>query len=211
MIEKIKAIILDELKENEISLAMIFNRSGNILWHRGREIRGKSIEEGQGFSRSLLDKIIKNPVPTPFEDNNIFVSTVEDDTISESARNLRVKSVIVLPVSDRFFFYVDSGSKKSFGPDEIKNIHFIGKILTGMLDHIQVQSTNVGGISGNSAESDKIREQVLNYAIEEEPVLLLGETGVGKSHVAELIHRYSGRNGKFVIVDTPNIQDKLLV
>jgi DNA-binding NtrC family response regulator len=56
---------------------------------------------------------------------------------------------------------------------------------------------------------ERIRDIILKYSLEEEPVLLQGETGVGKNHVAELIHRYSGRKGKFVIVETPNIQDNL--
>jgi transcriptional regulator with PAS, ATPase and Fis domain len=40
-------------------------------------------------------------------------------------------------------------------------------------------------------------------------VLLRGETGVGKTHIAELIHKYSGRIGKFVVVDTPTIIESL--
>jgi transcriptional regulator with PAS, ATPase and Fis domain len=51
---------------------------------------------------------------------------------------------------------------------------------------------------------------VVKYAIEEDPVLLLGETGVGKSYVAELIHLYSGRPGEFIVVNTPGIPDTLI-
>lgn len=55
----------------------------------------------------------------------------------------------------------------------------------------------------------RIRELVLNYSMENEPVLLLGETGVGKNHTAELIHRHSGRKGKFVVASAPNLQEGL--
>jgi transcriptional regulator with PAS, ATPase and Fis domain len=49
----------------------------------------------------------------------------------------------------------------------------------------------------------------LKYSIEEEPVLLIGETGAGKNHIAELIHRYSGRKGQFITVHTPSIPESL--
>ena len=50
----------------------------------------------------------------------------------------------------------------------------------------------------------------MRYAIEEDPVLLSGETGVGKNHVAELIHQYSGRKGRLVTINTPSIPDTLM-
>jgi transcriptional regulator with PAS, ATPase and Fis domain len=62
---------------------------------------------------------------------------------------------------------------------------------------------------GTSRVIKGIRELAVKYARESEPVLLSGETGVGKNHIAALIHRDSGREGKFVIVDTPNINDHL--
>ncbi len=67
----------------------------------------------------------------------------------------------------------------------------------------------ITGISGESVEIKNIREMVLKYSIEEEPVLLVGETGSGKNHIAELIHRYSGRKGQFIIVHIPSIPESL--
>ena len=46
MLEIIKNKIWELLKDKEVSLVMIFHRDGDILWHRGREIKGKSIEKG---------------------------------------------------------------------------------------------------------------------------------------------------------------------
>lgn len=54
-----------------------------------------------------------------------------------------------------------------------------------------------------------ILELVKKFALEPEPVLLTGETGVGKNYVAGLIHGYSRRSGQLVIVDTPNIDGHL--
>ena len=51
---------------------------------------------------------------------------------------------------------------------------------------------------------EEIKELVLKYSLEEDCILLLGETGVGKSHIAELIHHYSGRASKPLIIgNTP--------
>ncbi len=40
-------------------------------------------------------------------------------------------------------------------------------------------------------------------------LLIEGESGVGKTPLAELIHKASGRKGKFVVVSSPNIPDSL--
>ena len=54
MIELIKTKVWNILKEKDVSLALIYNREGEILWHRGREIKGKHTKNGYGFSRLRL-------------------------------------------------------------------------------------------------------------------------------------------------------------
>jgi len=49
----------------------------------------------------------------------------------------------------------------------------------------------------------------VRYSLEEDPVLLVGETGVGKSHLAGLLHRYSGRTGRLVVANVPSIPENL--
>jgi transcriptional regulator with PAS, ATPase and Fis domain len=71
------------------------------------------------------------------------------------------------------------------------------------------ETYDIVGITGTSRVIKGIRELAAKYALESEPILLSGETGVGKNHIAELIHCFSRRKGKFVIVDTPNINDQL--
>jgi len=64
-------------------------------------------------------------------------------------------------------------------------------------------------ISGSSNAINAIKARVVTYAVETEPILLLGETGVGKNHIARLIHHLSGRKGEFVQVHTPSIPVEL--
>lgn len=82
-------------------------------------------------------------------------------------------------------------------------------MLAEMVEQIKKQQENAGGISGSSEAIGTVKKLVRNYSIVEEPILLKGETGVGKNHIAEQIHRYSGRKGKFVVVHTPSINENL--
>ena len=66
---------------------------------------------------------------------------------------------------------------------------------------------------GLVVSSEKMREllnQALRYAMYNIPVLLLGETGTGKSMIAERIHKASKRTGKFVSVNCGAIPENLL-
>lgn len=207
MFESIKAKLWELLKNKDVSLALLYNREGEILWHKGRNIIGRTVEEGDGFSKSYIKKTINNPAA--IEEENIEISTSTVD-ISRSAYALHIKSLIIQPVSDRYFLYLDSGVKEAFSDTDREAFKVIGGLLGEMIDQVKKSEHDIGGISGSSKEIDKIRELVLKYSLEESPVLLLGETGTGKSHIAELIHHYSGRRGKFFTVNTPGIPANLL-
>ena len=43
MIKSIKDSIWDCIKDKEVALFMIFSDEGEILWHQGREVRGRTI------------------------------------------------------------------------------------------------------------------------------------------------------------------------
>ena len=206
MFDSIKSRIWELLKQKEISLAMIFNRQGDILWHRGREVYGRSIAGGQGFSRSYCQKALKKK--NVLEEENVAL-TAQAGRATSSTYLLRIRSLMILPVGDDFLLYLDSGARDSFSPTDRELFRLAGSMLAEMIDQVRRSQGDVGGLSGTSPGIAKIRELVLRYSLEEEPVLLLGETGVGKSRVAELIHRYSGRKGKFCTVHTPSIPENL--
>lgn len=206
MLELIKTKIWDMLKEKEVSLAMVFDRKGRILWHKGRDIIGKTIREGEGFSKSYITKCLDSGEGVNRE--NVVIKSA-DDIQSESAFRLVIKCILIHPIENELFLYVDSGKKESFNSAERNMFKMLGDMLADMVKQIKKRQQDSGGISGSSAACEQVKKLVLNYSIVEEPILLKGETGVGKNHIAELIHRCSGRSGKFVVVHTPSISENL--
>jgi transcriptional regulator with GAF, ATPase, and Fis domain len=204
MIEMIKEKIWNLLKEKEISLAMIYDREGTILWHKGRHIVGKDVFTGDGFCKSYIEQSLKMPGTIDVED---YIKSNPRE-LSASAKSLLIKSIIIHPIQPGFFLYIDSGKKEFFNEKDRVSFKILGELLEQIVRHIR-EETDASGLTGKSEAIERIRDLVVKYSLEEEPVLLSGETGVGKNHIAGLIHRFSGRNGKFVVVDTPNISDNL--
>jgi transcriptional regulator with PAS, ATPase and Fis domain len=206
MIKTFKTKLWDILKEKEVSLAMLYDREGEILWHKGRAINGKTIDDGEGFCKSYVHKSLESG--DRIDTENVVVTSSEK-VLSKSAQRLLVKSIIIQPLDNRFFLYIDSGTKDFFNDTEREIFKLLGELLKESIKKIRKGEDNRAGISGTSEAIKNIRELVLKYSLEEEPVLIRGETGSGKTHIAGLIHRYSGRSGKFIVVDTPTINENL--
>jgi len=205
MLGIIKNKIWELLKDKEVSLAMIFHREGEILWHRGRKIKGKSLEDGMGFCKTHIRESLENLNSVESKDAIIKMSGDEN---SDSAEYLSIKSLLILPINKEFFVYIDSGNKEFFTEMEINSFRLLGELLCEVFHYIRKRS-GFKEITGVSDSAGVIRDLVLKYSVEDEPVLLTGETGSGKTHIAKLIHNYSGRRGVFVVINTPSIQESL--
>lgn len=205
MLEIIKSRLWELLKLKDVSLVMVFDESGDIHWHRGREITGRSVSEGGGFASSFIRESIRGK--TEIFQTNVF--DINGENLSLSAKRLLLKSVIILPIGNRFYLYLDSGTKDTFTESELLEIKVLGDLLGELIADIKTKERDTGGISGVSDPINGIREKVLSYSLDDNPVLLLGETGVGKSRTAELIHEYSGRKGKFITAHMPTFQEAL--
>jgi len=206
MLQTIKEIIWESIAEKGVSLCMIFSKSGQILWAKGRAIQGRTIQEGNGFCKSLISKALQHR-QTIREMN--FIMNQSLTNLSLSAQSLRLKTVLILPLTRDYFLYMDSGTRATFTTKELTTLETLAEVMKNLLNYIHSVESESGGISGSSPAVKAIRQQVLSFSIEEEPVLLCGETGTGKSRVARLIHSYSGRKGRFVAVHTPGIQETL--
>ncbi len=206
MLESVKTKLWDMLKEKKISMALIYHRDGEILWHKGRRIRGRSVRDGEEFCKSLILQSIENR--QSIERDNVFIS-LSGDGISESAERLRIRSVHIQPIEENFFLYVDSGTQVRFDDGERELLRTLGGLFAEALHKIRENEESVGGLPGNSPAIVRTRNLALKFAVEEDCVLILGETGAGKSHLANLLHVYSGRKGKFVVADTTTINENL--
>jgi len=206
MIETLKNMVWDCIKDKDVALFMIFSNEGEILYHRGRAVKGRTIAEGKGFCRSHCLEALKGKCGIGAES---CLVNLNGNGFSESAQLLQVKQLLVFPVSADLFFYLDSGGSEMFREKEISELKILGRHFSRQIKEIKKCEQGAEGISGRSEAAERIRSLVRKYAIVDEPVLLLGETGVGKNRVAELIHKYSGRKGDFVSVHTPGVSKDL--
>lgn len=206
MIELIKNKIWTILQDKDVSLVMIYNREGEILWHQGRPVKGRTLGEGSGFSSTLIRELLQsNGV---IEKENQFVAA-QHGTLPGSAQFLRIKSILILPLPHNLFLYIDSGSKEQFSQLDRETFRILGELLGECISAIVSDKRPQTEIAGLSQAVSQIKELILKYSLEEDPILLLGETGVGKSHIAQVIHFHSGRKGRFLTVNTPAIPETL--
>jgi DNA-binding NtrC family response regulator len=206
MIEALKRKLVEVLQHKEVSLALIFDREGRILWHAGRSVRGTSVHDGDGFPRTPI-------LETLSTGRRLDAETVVDSStgqLSRSARSLFIRSLWIRPVGAGLFLYADSGSRDAFDASEREVFDALAGLLAEALAEVQSRPGRSGGLSGGSEAMKAVRDLAARYAVEEEPVLILGETGSGKNRVAELIHDVSGRRGPFVVAHTPSIPEDLI-
>lgn len=206
MIESIKSKLWNLLKDKSVSLVMIYNKKGEILWHKGRKIIGKNVREGENFCKSYIAKSFGKK--EDIVKKNVGINAMTDG-LSKSAEKLLIRSVFIIPIEYDFYLYLDSGHRIYFSDIEMAQFQLLANLLSESIQKIMINETGNKGISGGSDQIKEIKDLVLKYSLEDDCVLLLGETGVGKSHIAELIHRYSGRKGNFVVADTTSINENL--
>lgn len=79
------------------------------------------------------------------------------------------------------------------------------------LKKVETMNTNLMGyFQGTSALISEVREQIKSAALNDNPVLLLGETGTGKTTAANVIHKLSSRKNKDLQkVNIPSVVDTL--
>lgn len=206
MIEIIKNKIWSLLKEKDVSLAMLFDINGKIAWSKGRKVTGKTVPDGEGFSKTYIKRSLHSN--RSVKTGGVAI-TVNEGGRTDSISYLRIKSLYILPVADSYFLYIDSGTKEAFNEPDYEAFRIMGELLGDIINRIKGNASDAGGIIGGSEKTQLIRNKVADYSLIDEPILLKGETGTGKNYIAELLHTYSGRPGKFKVINTPGIPENL--
>ncbi len=206
MIEALKRRLAELLASKDVSLALIFDRDGRILWHAGRSISGLNVRDGSGFPRTPILEALQTG--RALEEEKVVDTTSGE--LSRSARALFIRSLWIRPLDAGLFLYADSGSQDAFDAADRQVFEALGGLLAQTLAEVQSRPARSGGLGGVSAAMVAVRDLAARYAVEDEPVLIVGETGVGKNRVAELIHQVSGRRGPFVVAHVPSIPADLV-
>ena len=206
MVDSVLERIWQTLVEKNVSLVMLYNREGEILWHRGRRVDGQWVQNGRGFSTTCVRKSLETG--NGLDTRDIHLSLAHGD-LPGSALFLRIRSLQIQALSQGLFLYADSGSRDAFSDADREVFRALGEVLSGLIRRLGLSASGREGVTGRSAVARRLREMALAFALESEPVLLLGETGVGKSHLAEVIHHASGRPGRLVVLNTPAIPENL--
>ncbi len=128
-----------------------------------------------------------------------------------------ISSIYIHPIFQREsllgFLYIERAKdRRKFSDGEILLLRFLGEISSIYLKRyekdLELKKIVKDGWMGSSPFSQWIRENIKRFS-RYSKVLITGETGVGKSFLAELIHKASERKGEFVVVSCPSIPDSL--
>lgn len=117
---------------------------------------------------------------------------------------LDINSRILRYVENNFPYVVSFPMRKEYFRDycfrTLSQISFRDSECARLLKRSELIPDSISGyFGGNSALIRNVRRKILNAACSKEPVLLLGETGTGKTTAARMIHMLSDRNGKEMI------------
>jgi DNA-binding NtrC family response regulator len=206
MVEVINGKIWDLLKRKRVSLAMIYDIEGNILWHMGRDITGKTIHEGWGFSKTYIrESFINGDI---IKTGGFIISGDETGT-TDSMIHLVLKSLIISQINDYSFLYIDSRDVDCFSTGERELFQVLCQILAEMTLRNRWNETVTRGTTRTGKSMEEIIKLMKTCSMVDDPLLITGETGTGKTHFAERIHNYSGKKGKFVAINTPGIPGSL--
>lgn len=91
MIQAIKSRLWDLLADREVSLAMVYDSQGRILWHCGRSVRGATVDGGTGFPRSPIRRTLTDGGGVEAED---LVSLPEAAELPAFAQALFIRSLL---------------------------------------------------------------------------------------------------------------------
>ncbi len=167
-------------------------------------LTAKSAEKGlQVLAKNQIDVVVSD-VRLPGMDGLSFLERIKEEFPETEVIVITAFSSVsdaVQAIKRGAFHYVT----KPFDPEVLINL--IDKAC--QLSRLKRVPKKEGEIVYASREMEEILKKASLFARAEAPVLILGESGVGKELVARFIHKESGRKGKFVAVNCSAIPKDL--
>ena len=177
-----------------------------ILSEAGFKVLTSSTAEG---ALSLLSRenpgVVVTDVRLPGMDGITFLKKVKSEFPETEVIVITAFSSVedaVGAIKSGAFHYVT----KPFDPSVLINL--IEKACQLVTLRRQTPSESSGIVYASRQMEELLRKASL-YAKSDAPVLILGESGVGKELLARYIHRESGRSGKFVSINCAAIPENL--
>ena len=193
----------------------------------GRNIDKKTIKDAGELSKTAIEEINKNKM--------VFVPNALEDpkfNIRKSVVLNQIRSILCMPlaIGENIVgaIYLDSKMIGSmFGEQDREFLLTTAKILASVIDKSRtfkrlteeltqlrdgvVMEIGKGYILGRSRAIKEIYRLINDVGPSDSPVLITGETGVGKGMIARLIHYKSKRKDKkFVSINCGTIPETLL-
>jgi DNA-binding NtrC family response regulator len=179
----------------------LFRKSGVLFKDRGRK------DERKGLSEYLLGQ--DNCIP--FIDANV----VDPGRVIQAAERLvknavdaNEQGIYLLGVSGELFNAVWN-DKKTKTEDEALKLAFKGSGLTAVIPWQPGEAELSRYFWGYSLAYHEVRQLILYAARISDPVLILGESGTGKSVVAEAIHKLKHEDRPFIPVNCATIPSQM--
>lgn len=175
------------------------------------------------FSDTIVQTVLKTG-------NGLFISSVLTNPIynnSKSIADLKLLSVLCTPIkfAGQITGLIYIGSRNaavSYSEPDLDNLQLYATITGMLINNIEIivyqnsiikkLSTSVtDGIIAESKEMQQVLTTISSIADSEITILLEGETGSGKSKIAQLIHKNSKRNDKpFIVINCSSLRGELL-
>uniref|UniRef100_A0A7C4XF78 Tetratricopeptide repeat protein n=1 Tax=candidate division WOR-3 bacterium TaxID=2052148 RepID=A0A7C4XF78_UNCW3 len=207
--------------------AIFIKSKGKLEFVAGRNIDRKTIKDAGELSRSAIEELNRNKVvfvPNALEDPNF--------SIRKSVQLNQIRSILCIPlgIGENVIgaIYLDSRMSGSMFDERDRDFLItVAKILASiieksiafkeLIEQVSLLKSDVikeigkGYLIGKSRAIKKIYRLIEDIGPTDAPVLILGETGVGKGMIARLIHLKSKRRDKkFLSINCGTIPETLL-
>ena len=176
-------------------------------------ITGLNIEE-------LIGKNMKDLVEAGVYDNSGSLAVIEtgkEATVNQKLSSGKEILVTSVPVFDEngAIKYIVTNVRDLSEMERLRRELFLNQNLTQKykdeLENMKEQLVDIDDITFRDKSMFNTLKMILKISKMDTSVLLTGETGTGKTHIAKLIHKYSNRNEKtFIEINCGAIPESLI-